>query len=208
MANYHTHISVSTALGAAYGSVAIWFWDQDWGPAFLGAGLTALGGMLPDLDSDSGVPVREMFGMAAAIIPAFLSRVILLGFENNYEKTFVVLGAIYLFIRYVVSGWFKRVTVHRGIFHSIPAMFISGMIIYLTYRSPDRNLRIYLAVGTMLGFLSHLVLDEIYSVDFNGFRVQLNNFAGSALKFYSRSWVVNSVCYLMLFGLAAMCIFE
>ena len=62
MANFQTHLSVAAALGAGYGAAGAWYGHLDWGPVFLGAALTALGGMLPDLDSDSGVPVRELFG--------------------------------------------------------------------------------------------------------------------------------------------------
>ena len=50
----------------------------------------------------------------------------------------------------------------------------------------------------MLGFLSHLILDEIYSVDINGLRVKLKASAGSALKFFSSSIVASMVCYGML----------
>src|SRR5262245_59862787 len=57
----------AAVLGAAYGSVGSLVLGLDWGPVFLGAGLSALGGLLPDLDSDSGVPVCELFGLAAAI---------------------------------------------------------------------------------------------------------------------------------------------
>jgi len=40
----------------------------------------------------------------------------------------------------------------------------------------------FLAVGAMIGFLSHLVLDELCSVDLNGWCRRLNQFAGSAVK--------------------------
>ncbi len=43
----------------------------------------------------------------------------------------------------------------------------------------------------MLGFLSHLVLDEIYSVDMNGMALRFNKAAGSALKFFSKSWAAS-----------------
>ena len=42
----------------------------------------------------------------------------------------------------------------------------------------------------------------IYSVDFNGVRLRLNKFAGSALKLFSPSWVGTAVCYGLLGGLA------
>src|SRR2546430_6690037 len=51
MASYQGHLSVSVTLGACYGAVGVWGWGLDWGPAGLGLGLTALGGVLPDRKS-------------------------------------------------------------------------------------------------------------------------------------------------------------
>ena len=202
MASYRGHLAFSTALGAAYGSLAVWQWDFDWGPALLAAGLTALGGLLPDLDSDSGVPVRELFSLAATIVPLLmLHRLRLLGF--TIEQTIVLLAPIYLFIRYGIANVFKRYTVHRGMFHSIPGMLIAGFGVFLVYNTADELVRWFVAGGVMLGFLSHLVLDELCSVDFMGASIRLNKFAGSALKFWSPSAIATFVAYLLLFGLGA-----
>jgi hypothetical protein len=197
MASFPVHLGTATVLGTAYGCAAAWYLNFDWGPVFLGAGLTALGGMLPDLDSDSGVPVRELFGLSAAVVAVLLfRRVLAMGFTA--EQTVVVLAGAYLFVRYVVADVFKRATVHRGMFHSIPALLIAGLAVYLLDARPDLVLRAYLAGGVMLGFLSHLVLDELYSIDFNGVRLHLNKYAGSAVKFTSPSWGATAAAYLLL----------
>jgi hypothetical protein len=198
MASYQGHLSTSAFLGACYGAGGAWYGNLDWGPAFLGAGLTAAGGLLPDLDSDSSVPVRELFGLAAAVTPFLLfERVHAAGF--NLEQTIVVLAGVYLLIRYAVSQLFKHITVHRGMFHSLPALGIAALSVFLLYHSPSRDLRVYLAAGVALGFLSHLVLDELCSVDFMG--VKLKQSAGSALKLTSRSWPATATTYLILCGL-------
>jgi hypothetical protein len=200
MASYRGHLAFAGALGAAVGGVAVWRWGLDWGPALLAAGLTTLGGLLPDLDSDSGVPVRELFGITAAVTPfLLLPHLDLKGL--SLEQKIVVLTAVYLFIRYGLAAVFKHLTVHRGMFHSVPAMLIAGLATYLLYPGEDRFLKGLLAGGVMLGFLSHLVLDELCSVDFLGLRLRLNKYAGSALKFFSRSWVANCTTYLVLAGL-------
>jgi hypothetical protein len=166
----------------------------------LGAGLTTIGGILPDLDSDSGVPVRELFGLGAVVVPFLMLRR-LANLELTFEEMVVVMAGIYLFVRYGLSEIFKRITVHRGIFHSVPAMAIAGLAVFLLYHSPNTQMRIYLALGTMIGFLSHLVLDELCSVDFSGAAIHINQFAGSALKLYSHSWPVTVSTYLLLFSL-------
>jgi hypothetical protein len=200
MASYVGHLTFSTALGVAYGGYGALQLHMDWGPVCMGAGLTAVGGLLPDLDSDSGVPVRELFGLGAVILPLlFFHRLVTMGF--TIEQIIVILAGLYLLIRYGLSYIFKKFTVHRGIYHSIPAMLIAGLIIFLAYHSPDVYLRVYMAAGTMLGFLSHLVLDELCSVDFNGVKISVNQFAGSALKFWSPSLPVTLATYALLAGL-------
>ena len=42
MASYAGHLSLSAVLGAAYGSVGAYYYQLDWGPAILGAGLTTI----------------------------------------------------------------------------------------------------------------------------------------------------------------------
>src|SRR5437588_4147594 len=179
MASYRGHLMFSSVLGAAYGASGSWFLNLDWGPAMLGAGVATLGGLLPDLDSDSGVPVRELFSLAATIIPLLLlHRLRLLGFST--EQTIVLLALIYVFIRYAVANVFKRYTVHRGMFHSIPGMLIAGLGLYLVYNTGDEVVRWFVAGGVMLGSLSHLVLDELSSVDSMGPRIRMNTSARSA----------------------------
>jgi hypothetical protein len=201
MASYRGHLMCSSVLGAGYGSLALFEWNFDWGPIFLAAGLTTLGGLMPDLDSDSGVPVRELFGVVAAITPFLLYDQVRALFVSP-ERTLVVLAALYLFIRYPLSAAFKRWTVHRGMFHSIPALLIAGLATYLLDPHGNPRVRLFLAGGVMLGFLSHLVLDEIYSVDFTGARLRLNKYAGSALKLASHSWLATLTTYLLLAALA------
>lgn len=200
MASYREHIMFSSVLGSAYASVGVWYMHMDWGTAFLGAGLCALGGMLPDLDSDSGRPVRELFGFAAAVVPLFLLECFQFRYPlaEDMEKPLVLAGGTYLFIRYGLSAMFKKLTVHRGMFHSIPTMLIIGALTFLMYPTWYYDRRLFVTGGVMLGFLSHLVLDELYSVDLTGGRLRLNKFAGSALKFWSKSSKATTSTYLML----------
>ena len=202
MASYRGHLAFASLLGAAYGAVGLLRFDFDWGPVCLATGVTTLGGLLPDLDSDSGVPVRETFGLAAAVVPLLLHRRLERACGLSPEQTLVLLGLIYLGIRYGLAQVFRRITVHRGMFHSVPGMLVAGLALYLIYHSDQFWQRVYLAVGVMLGFLSHLVLDELYSVDFMGLRVRLNKYAGSALKFVSPSWPATLIAYGILTGLS------
>ncbi|MGL6096892.1 MAG: metal-dependent hydrolase [Fimbriiglobus sp.] len=205
MAGFRMHITVSTVVGVGYGAVAVNPVGFPTDAAVLAAGLTAVGGMLPDLDSESGRPVRELAGLAGALVPLLMLPRFQQGGASP-ESVLATMGTFYFLIRYGLSWVLKKSCVHRGMFHSIPAMFIAGLIVYLEYGSPDRGVRVLLAAGVMLGFLSHLVLDEIYSVDLNGVVPRLSKSAGSAVKFVSPSWRGTLICYGILFALAAAAI--
>ncbi len=199
MAGFRMHISVSTGCGLAYGAAAVNPLGFETATAVLAAGVTGVGGMLPDLDSDSGVPVRAASGLIAAMSPLLLlPRFHAAGF--SYDGTLAGMAVFYLAVRYPLAGLFKRVTVHRGMWHSLPAMLIAGLVVFLEYGGPHRT-KLLLAGGVMIGFFSHLVLDEMYSVDFNGIRVKLKSSAGTAVKLVSPSVWATCVCYGLLGGL-------
>jgi membrane-bound metal-dependent hydrolase YbcI (DUF457 family) len=202
MASYRGHLTVSALLGAGVTAVA-WRLDLGWGPAILAGGLTALGGLLPDLDSDSSVPQRELFGLSAAAA-AFLVLRPLEERGFTLEQRAVLAGGLYLLVRYGVRAVFDRFTVHRGMFHSIPALLIAGLIVFLLDHGPNLTARLMLAGGTMAGFLSHLVLDELYAIDLLGSKLRPNKYAGSALKFFSPSVPATIGTYLVLLALAVV----
>ncbi len=201
MASFRGHITFSSALGFLYGGIGANAFDFDPATAILGAGICTVGGMLPDLDSDSGIPAREMFSLAGVLFPLILLRR-LANTTMSPEEILILMTLGYFFIRYPVRYLFRKFTVHRGMFHSIPAMLIAGMVVYLCYDHPSLKTRLFFAVGVMVGFLSHLLLDEIYAVDLRGMVPKLNSMAGSALKFTSKSLGANVMTYglLLLLG--------
>ncbi len=204
MADFQTHIGASTITGIGY---AVWGYNQGvpLETAALGAGLCSVSGMLPDLDSDSGVPHRESFAFLAAIVPALMiDRFQHLGWAN--ETIAIATGAIYLLIRFPLAAFFRNYTVHRGMWHSVPACGIAGLVTFLLVSRDDFMLRVFLAFAVMLGFFSHLLLDEIWSLQIAGSGgVGLKKSWGTALKFWSDSAWANFVTWgkLILFGTIA-----
>ncbi len=117
--------------------------------------------------------------------------------------TMVLAGAlVYLLIRFGMGRLLKSVTVHRGIFHSLPALAIVGELTYLICDHENPWARVFFASAVMLGFASHLVLDEIWSIDFRHFR--LKSSFGTAIKFYSDCWWANMVAYSGVLVLALL----
>ncbi|MDQ3331788.1 MAG: metal-dependent hydrolase, partial [Planctomycetota bacterium] len=162
-------------------------------------------GMLPDLDSETGKPVRELSGVVAAVAPLVAIRH-LVDVIGSVDGMILAAGLIYVTVRYGGAWLLGKLCVHRGMFHSIPALGIASCLGFLGYKSDDIGVRILMGGGIALGYLSHLVLDEIYAVQWNGVRVRLNKAAGSATKCFGRSFAANAFCYGLLFflGYASM----
>jgi hypothetical protein len=201
MAGFKTHITTSTVLGVAYGTTALVAYDTPWQTCMLGAGLCSVSGMLPDLDSGPGVPLRESVSFAAAVVPLLLihrwQR-----FDMAPETMVLAGGMVYVLIRFGLGRLLKSLTVHRGMFHSLPALAIVGQLAYLICDHENPWTRVFFASAVMLGFASHLVLDEIWSIDFRHLR--LKSSFGTAIKFWGDCWWANLATYANVLVLAMM----
>lgn len=201
MADYKTHLTVSTGLGIAYG---VWGHYQEELPfetCAVAAALCGASGMLPDLDSDSSVPHREMVSLISLLAPMLmLSRFVTIGLSP--EQMIFAAGFTYLFVRFVIGGLFRKYTVHRGMWHSIPAAMIAGLATFLLCHSFEFNIRLFKAWAVVLGFVSHLVLDEVYAVNWAGKRIKSS--FGTAVKLFGPSRLANLATYgklILLLGL-------
>ena len=205
MAAYREHVSVSTLLGLGVGAGAYFALGFTPIQGALAGWLTALGGMLPDLDSQTGRPVREMFGLVAAIAPlALVNRVIAwLGLDSgSIEMVMLLIVLMYLMIKYGGQMLIGAVAVHRGMFHSLPAMIIAAEITYLVYPHESARVKLLMGGGVAIGFFSHLLLDEMYSVQWSGVRIKVKKSAGSAIKMFGKLFVPNVITYSLLLVLS------
>jgi hypothetical protein len=206
MAGFKTHISTSSTLGAGYAALGAYYGIPIESGLVAGA-LCGVGGMLPDIDSDSGVPVRETMGFAAAVTPMLLvDRFEHLGL--NYEQMVLAGMATYLFVRFGIARLLMRYTVHRGMFHSIPALLIFTGAAFLLCGSQNLQLRYYKAGGVFVGVLSHLVLDEIYAVEWARGRWRFKKSFGTALKLWGDSAWSNFSTYSKLALVVVMILSE
>lgn len=197
MAGFHTHITVSCAVGAIYGTVGHVAYGVDLSTCVLAGGLCGLSGMLPDLDSDSGIPLRETLCLSAAVVPMLmLERWITLGFTP--EMIALAGGLTYIMIRFGLGGFLKAYTVHRGMFHSLPAVVIAGLLAFLVCQSGDLGIRYFKASAVMLGYLSHLVLDEIWAIEMKYGVPRFKKSFGTAMKLYGNDTWGNTSAYAKL----------
>ncbi len=196
MANFKTHLTFSTFVGAGAGATAYLAFDVPLPTCILAGGLCSVSGMLPDIDSHSGVPLRESLAFGAAIVPMMLAdRLQQMGLST--ESIVLVGGATYLFIRFIVARLLNMYTVHRGMFHSIPAAVIFGELAFLL-SSGDTNIRLFKAGAVFTGYFSHLVLDEIYSVEWAKGRLRLKRSFGTAVKVWGNKWWPNLTTFAKL----------
>ncbi len=206
MAGFYGHLTTGVVLGSAYAFTGFWYGTFDWGTLALAGLTTAIGALTPDLDSDSGVPIRELFSLAGAVFPLFLIPRLRHAGVPLDQALCIMIGS-YLFIRYGLSHILKRLSVHRGMFHSIPALCVAGLAVFDVYHHERIDVRVYLAGSMMVGFLSHLILDELFAVDLRGLPRFKKSF-GTALKLSSDSWPATLFCYALLFALMGLAVRE
>lgn len=144
-----------------------------------------IGSVLPDIDLERAIPSRTLFtglGLAFAFI-------VLFNFRATYSITelWLIWLAVFVAIRFGAYHIFHRNAVHRGIFHSLLAglFFMALTTVLVAYWLGREPVVAWMAgLFVFLGYVIHLVLDEIYSVDITG--AHLKRSFGTALKLFDR----------------------
>lgn len=162
--------------------------------------LGTIGGVLPDLDSDHSRSLRVVFFLAS-LLAAFA---IVFGLATRFSlvELLAVWIGVFVGIRYGLLSMFTRLTSHRGLFHSVPAALFCG---FATAAVSHHYFTLPALVAWMagtyvtLGYVVHLILDELYSIDLGG--VKIRRSFGTALKLFSRrSWRMS----ILLYGATAL----
>jgi membrane-bound metal-dependent hydrolase YbcI (DUF457 family) len=186
MGDYKQHISFAGFLGAVYAWAAFTLGGIHWLYGSVAALLTTLGGLLPDLDHPIGVELKGFTGILGVLAAMAVWHHVRQD-EPTYpfELDLLAVVAAYVMVRHGLRRVLSRLMVHRGISHSVPTCAVWGSLTYLYYPSPEHLVRVMMAFAVILGFSSHLLLDEMFSVDLRGIRV--NRAFGSAMKFWAPS---------------------
>jgi hypothetical protein len=184
MANFKTHVSVAAALSGVMATGFLVAGVATPKDVWLYFAMGTVGGILPDIDADHSIPGRMFFSFFALVVAFFML------FSRAGVFSIVELSLLwvvtYVVVRHVIFKLFARFSVHRGVFHSLlAAAFFGFLTTSLTY-----HLFRLSALGAWMsglfvsvGYMIHLVLDEIYSVDLTGARVKRS--FGTALKLIS-----------------------
>jgi len=163
---------------------------------------TCLGSLLPDLDSDHSTPFSITFGVLSVLSGSLAFAYCIEHPDIGAGRLWIVIPpGVALFVRYGLGKIFQEFTIHRGIFHSLPMMLIvtgtSAVALKPLGLAPGDVVCISLGLG--LGFLAHLVLDEMYSaVSFDGLRIEPKKSFGTALTLVSPSTFTTVCAYVVL----------
>ena len=202
MAGFKTHITYGALTGALLSTIS---YTNDWSKELYVLVIiffsSVVGSFLPDLDSDTGIPFRIVFGTISIIGSSIAFVYVFNNYSNRTEYLILIPILTFILIRYVLGFIFKKFTHHRGIYHSVPAMLIAFMLsIYIVDKFELELLdKFLISVSVSAGFLSHLILDELYaSTSFLGIPYKTNRAFGSALEFISKSKSSTIMAYCVL----------
>ncbi|MGB0849128.1 MAG: metal-dependent hydrolase [Thiolinea sp.] len=181
MANFNTHVTYAAAGSGLLSVLCLQVGMVDQRDALTLALIGTIGGILPDIDLQRSYPSRIMFSM----LGIFVAFLMIFSLENDLsilELWLVGIGTFVL-IRFPLWQAFHHNTTHRGSVHSIMAGLLAALsttAISFHILGKDDFTAWLGGLFLLLGFLLHLILDEIYSVDFTNRRIKKS--FGSALK--------------------------
>jgi membrane-bound metal-dependent hydrolase YbcI (DUF457 family) len=207
MGSFRQHITCSTVTGIALGGIGI-VAGLPLPVCLVSAGLCSAAGMLPDIDSDTSRSFQECIYLAAGL-GAILLVQRLRHYQLDHDIILFAGAAMFFFIRFGVGWFIKKMTAHRGMIHSIPMAILSGEITYLLATGTTTE-RLIKASALIAGFLSHLILDEVFSIDSTGrlFKpFRLKRSFGTALKFSDTKHKFSTLAIYAIAGLLGYMVF-
>ena len=207
MASFKSHISFGILTAVALTALLVYFSMVSGLTTFIVFILTVIGSMLPDIDSDTGIPVRILFGVISIIFAALgLFYLDEIWNVSLIEKILYSIGGG-LGTYFIVGNIFKKLTVHRGILHSVPAALVFGLgamkiseMIGLYYKTS-----VSFGLAVSIGYLCHLLLDELNSgVNLSGGSFLPKKSLGTALQLWAPSAITSILMYITLFSLIVL----
>ncbi|MGE4544275.1 MAG: metal-dependent hydrolase [Pedobacter sp.] len=200
MAGHKTHSAAGVAIAAVLAGTTtlVGSIPPAQQPLLLACGMAA--GLAPDLDSDTSRPLMILkSAVGVAVVGAVLVDSLSQGLPTPdvVARTGLALGLVTLL--FVV---FTRLTVHRGIMHSVPFVCLWALLTMQATHTFGGALSLAAGLVALIAGLGHLVLDELWSIELRGGLVpRLKPTFGTAFKFWSGSVLATLVCYAGLAGM-------
>lgn len=193
MANFNTHITVAAVASGLLATLCLQVGFIGPEDALLLTLAGTIGGILPDVDLQRSYPSRIIFSLLGMI----LSFLWIFSTKNKLAiiELWVIGLIIFAVIRYPVWMIFHKYTKHRGAIHSLLAAFSFGFLsVAMSFNFFDKTAFVSWLIGTLVfyGFIIHLALDELYSVDFSNRRIKRS--FGTAMKIIDiKQWAITGI---------------
>jgi len=217
MANYETHRNVGIGVTVITTASILLLINNDY--KFLDVNLEMnlltillmiwvgiLGSILPDIDLKTSRP--SLYFRKITYLLTIIASII---FINNNEENLIsitkeidiyivypIFMLVGLFLNYIFIKIFENSMRHRGLVHSIPFAIVLSIILYLILRYGQETLNLNAEINSALvslllfvGFITHLILDELYSIDFNNRKIKKS--FGSALSLFDTKNPIGSI---------------
>lgn len=199
MANFRTHAVVGVIASGMMSTLVLAAGAVPPSEMVAVAMAGVIGAILPDVDLQNSRASQAMF----AILALFLSFALLFQFSPKLSiaEMWIVWIGTFVSVRFGLHNVFHKYAVHRGIFHSVLAgVFFACVASAMCFHLFDTNATVAWLAGSFMfvGYLIHLLLDEMYSVDFHGDRIKRS--FGSALKLIE--WRSMSASFFMAVAVA------
>ncbi|SFV64357.1 hypothetical protein MNB_SV-9-1095 [hydrothermal vent metagenome] len=198
MANFNTHIIVGATISLVVSETLIAMEVLSPTLASVAFFLGTLGSLMPDIDSNHSKSIRVSFSMISILVTMLLisAKSKFYSLAELLIMSLVILG----FIRFGIIKFFRLTAKHRGMFHSIPVAFIWGIttaIISNIFIGLTPLISWIFGFMIIIGYLTHLVLDEIYSVDLVNKKIKKS--FGTALKLVKTKTPIDKIQTLLIY---------
>ena len=183
MANFRTHLGVGTVVAGLLATLALATAIVTANDVIAVALAGVLGGVLPDIDLEESRASRLIF----FFLGLFLSFCALFSNASGYSivELWLIWLGIFLGVRYGAQAIFHQFARHRGIFHSVLAggfFLLVAVFIFKQLLGKDATVSWLAGLFLFVGYMVHLLLDELYGVDFSDNRIKRS--FGTALKLF------------------------
>lgn len=198
MALFKTHLTVAAAVTGALSVTTLYADLATPATALVLWIVGTLGGLLPDIDAKSSITLRLFTLLFLAVLATFV--VIRLNHSMTLMWTLLAVAGALATASFIVIPLLTRMMVHRGNCHSLLAALLSAFTTaFVSIHVADTSIQTGYLVGisTGVGFITHLLLDEIYSVNIKD--IEIKRSFGSAMKLFSRRSPISS------FVMAGLC---
>ena len=199
MASFKTHYNVGLISGIfAIGAIG-YLQMVSFFEGIVALALFVLGSLFPDIDAPNSRITKALRYVLSPILGLLLWYY---GKEMTDVKTLsLVIASALIVWQWLLPFLITKCTFHRGIFHSIPmGIFIGGLVaIGILHIGFSREFALLVGGAFSMGYMVHLLLDEIYSVDMANVRIKRS--FGTAFKFYEKKEKAYTLMvYVALFG--------